>query len=47
MKIAICISGNLGSKKRSGERKNWNIKKQYSSKIDTTCFELLPAVRTT
>ena len=26
MKIAICISGNLGSKKRSGERKNWNIK---------------------
>ena len=25
MKVAICLSGNLGSRKRSGERKNWNI----------------------
>ena len=26
-------------------KKRWNIKKQYSSKIDTACFDLLPVVR--
>jgi len=26
-------------------KKRWNIKKQHSSKIDTACFDLLPAVR--
>jgi len=31
---------------QAGLKKRWNIKKQYSSKIDTACFELLPAVRT-
>ena len=30
---------------QAGLKKGWNIKKQHSSKIDTTCFELLPAVR--
>ena len=30
---------------QAGLRKKWNIKKQYSSKIDTACFKLLPAVR--
>ena len=30
---------------QAGLRKKWNIKKQYSSKIDTACFELLPVVR--
>ena len=32
---------------QAGLRKKWNIKKQYSSKIDTACFKLLPAVRVT
>jgi len=27
-------------------KKKWNIKKQHSSKIDTTCFNFLPIVRT-
>ena len=31
---------------QAGLRKQWNIRKQHSSKIDTACFELLPAVRT-
>ena len=31
---------------QAGLKKRWNIKKQYSSKIDTACFELLPTVRT-
>ena len=31
---------------QAGLKKRWDIKKQYSSKIDTACFELLPAVRT-
>ena len=31
---------------QAGLKKGWNIRKQHSSKIDTTCFELLPAVRT-
>ena len=31
---------------QAGVKKGWNIKKQHSSKIDTTCFELLPFVRT-
>ena len=26
-------------------KKKWNIKRQYSSKIDTACLELLPVVR--
>ena len=26
-------------------KKRWNIKRQYSSKIDTACFDLLPVVR--
>ena len=30
---------------QAGLKKKWNIKKQYSSKIDTACFELLPAVK--
>ena len=31
---------------QAGLQKRWNIKKQYSSKIDTACFELLPSIRT-
>ena len=31
---------------QAGVKKMWLTKKQYSSKIDTACFELLPAVRT-
>ena len=30
---------------QAGLKKGWNIKRQYSSKIDTACFELLPTVR--
>ena len=30
---------------QAGLKKRWNIKRQHSSKIDTACFELLPAVR--
>tara|TARA_B100001741_G_C16506912_1_gene577614 strand:- start:28 stop:1305 length:1278 start_codon:yes stop_codon:yes gene_type:complete len=30
---------------QAGLKKKWNIKRQHSSKIDTACFELLPAVR--
>ena len=30
---------------QAGLNKRWNIKKQYSSRIDTACFELLPVVR--
>ena len=30
---------------QAGLKKKWNIKKQYSSKIDTACFDFLPAVR--
>ncbi len=30
---------------QAGLKKGWNIKRQHSSKIDTACFELLPAVR--
>ena len=31
---------------QAGLKKKWNIKKQYSSKIDTACFTLLPTIRT-
>ena len=31
---------------QAGFRQKWNVKKQHSSKIDTACFNLLPAVRT-
>ena len=31
---------------QTGLKKRWNIKKKYSSKIDTACIDLLPAVRT-
>ena len=30
---------------QAGLEKKWNIKKQYSSKIDTASFRLLPAVK--
>ena len=30
---------------QAGLKKKWNIKRQYSSKIDTACFKLLPTVR--
>ena len=30
---------------QAGLKKRWNIKRQHSSKIDTACFKLLPAVR--
>ena len=30
---------------QAGLKKKWNTKKQYSSKIDTTCFALLPTIR--
>ena len=30
---------------QAGLKKRWNIKKQHSSKIDTACFDLLPAIR--
>ncbi len=31
---------------QAGLKKKWNIKKQYSSKIDTASFILLPTIRT-
>ena len=31
---------------QAGLKKGWNIRRQHSSKIDTACFDLLPAVRT-
>ncbi len=31
---------------QAGFKKKWNIKRQYSSRIDTACFDLLPAVKT-
>tara|TARA_Y100000590_G_scaffold250463_1_gene281326 strand:- start:4426 stop:5703 length:1278 start_codon:yes stop_codon:yes gene_type:complete len=31
---------------QAGLRKEWNIKRQHSSRIDTACFEFLPTVRT-
>jgi DNA polymerase V len=31
---------------QAGLKKKWNVKRQYSSKINTTCFELLPSIRT-
>ena len=30
---------------QAGLRKKWNIKRQHSSKIDTACFDFLPAVK--
>ena len=30
---------------KDGLKKIWNIKTQHSSKIDTACFDLLPAIR--
>ena len=30
---------------RAGLKKKWNVKRQYSSKIDTACFNFLPTVR--
>ena len=30
---------------KAGLKKTWNIKKKYSSKIDTSCFDLLPTIR--
>ena len=29
----------------AGLKKKWNIKRQHSSKIDTTCFDSLPAIK--
>jgi len=37
---------NVLSIAQAGLQKRWNIKKQYSSKIDTACFESLPSIRT-
>ena len=31
---------------QAGLKKEWNIKRQHFSKIDTACFELLPVVKT-
>ena len=30
---------------QAGLKKRWNIKRQHSSKIDTTCFDFLPIVK--
>jgi len=30
---------------QAGFKKNWNTKRQHSSKIDTSCFDLLPVVK--
>ena len=30
---------------QAGFNKQWNIKRQHSSKIDTACFDFLPTVR--
>ena len=30
---------------QAGLKKKWNIKRQYSSKIDTACFDFLPTVK--
>ena len=30
---------------QAGLKKKWNIKRQYSSKIDTACFDLLPTIK--
>ena len=32
---------------QAGLKKSYNVKRQHSSKIDTACFDLLPAVRAT
>jgi len=37
---------NVLSIAQAGLQKRWNIKKQYSSKIDTACLESLPSIRT-
>ena len=29
----------------AGLKKKWNVKRQYSSKIDTACFDFLPTVK--
>ena len=31
---------------QAGLKKKWNVKRQHSSTINTTCFELLPSIRT-
>ena len=36
---------NVLSIAQAGLKKGWNIKRKHSSKIDTTCLELLPTVR--
>ena len=30
---------------QAGLKRKWNIKRQYSSKIDTTCFDFLPVIK--
>ena len=37
---------NVLSIAQAGLKKRWNIRRQHSSKINTACFKLLPAVRT-
>ena len=36
---------NVLSIAQAGLKRKWNIKKQYSSKIDTASFDLLPAIK--
>ena len=36
---------NVLSIAQAGLKKGWNIKRRYSSKINTACFELLPSVK--
>ena len=36
---------NVLSIAQAGLKKDWKVRKQHSSKIDTACFDLLPAVK--
>ena len=36
---------NILSIAQAGLKKNWKVRRQHSSKIDTACFDLLPAVK--
>ncbi len=36
---------NILSIAQAGLKKDWKVRRQHSSKIDTACFDLLPAVK--
>ena len=51
MKAIDCTNSRYGRQSLSiaqaGLKKKWNIRRQYSSKIDTASFDFLPTVRIT